>query len=240
MPLEGYGYEYNEDLDISYVLGPNHKVLLSEASSGFQSLVPLYIVSKNLSRFEFGYGQSFTDTLSIKQSSRRNQEIAEYVQDHLLPSGEMASGIQAINKRYETKRFINIVEEPEQNLFPNSQHLILNSLLEFNNKREENKLIMTTHSPYLINYLTLAVKAEMVKQKLSTKMSWDKLAQIIPRESTIKAEDLVIYEMNETDGTIKKLGDYKGLPSDENDLNYELEYSNEIFAQLQEIEKGWR
>ena len=46
-----------------------------------------------------------------------------------------------------------------------------------------------------------------------------------------------IYELSENDGTIKMLPDYKGLPSDENYLNSSLEDSNELFAQLQEIEK---
>ena len=39
---------------------------------------------------------------------------------------------------------------------------MLESLLSFNNENENNKLIITTHSPYLINYLTLAVKADLV------------------------------------------------------------------------------
>ncbi len=56
----------------------------------------------------------------------------------------------------------------------------------------------------------------------------------------VKTKELVIYELDEREGTIKKLPDYKGLPSDENKLNYNLEDSNELFAQLQEIEKGWR
>jgi hypothetical protein len=67
-----------------------------------------------------------------------------------------------------------------------------------------------------------------------------KLAKIVPLQSTIKSDDLVIYELNEIDGTIKKLEDYNGLPSDENYLNNGLEDSNELFAQLQELEKGWR
>jgi predicted ATP-binding protein involved in virulence len=136
--------------------------------------------------------------------------------------------------------FINIVEEPEQNLFPSSQKSMLESLLEFNNMNEGNKLIMTTHSPYLINYLTLTVKAETVKLKLNSQNSLAKLAKIVPLQSTIKSDDLVIYELNEIDGTIKKLEDYNGLPSDENYLNNGLEDSNELFAQLQELEKGWR
>ncbi|MBO4372301.1 MAG: AAA family ATPase, partial [Bacteroidales bacterium] len=56
------------------------------------------------------------------------------------------------------KRTLNIIEEPEQNLFPSSQRKMLNALLEFNNSVEENQLIITTHSPYIINYLMLAIK----------------------------------------------------------------------------------
>jgi hypothetical protein len=80
----------------------------------------------------------------------------------------------------------------------------------------------------------------MVKSNLNSESSRNKLSEIVPLESTLKAENLIIYELNEADGSIKKLPDYKGLPSDENYLNSGLEDSNELFAQLQEIEKGWR
>ncbi|MBC7383279.1 MAG: hypothetical protein H7296_09870 [Bacteroidia bacterium] len=56
--------------------------------------------------------------------------------------------------------------------------------------------------------------------------------------STVKANELVIYELDEREGPIKKLPDYKGLPSDENKLNDYLEDSNELFAQLLEIQQG--
>jgi hypothetical protein len=99
---------------------------------------------------------------------------------------------------------------------------------------------MTTHSPYLINYLTLAVKAEMVKNNLEKEDALNKLAAIVPLQSALSGKDLVIYELDEEAGSIRVLPDYKGLPSDENYLNSSLDDSNELFAQLQEIEKGWR
>jgi len=112
-------------------------------------------------------------------------------------------------------------------------------LLAFNTGN--NKLVMTTHSPYLINYLTLAVKADMVKDTIKEdEDALQKLNEIVPLKSIVKASDLAIYELNEEDGSVKKLSDYKGLPSDENHLNKGLQDSNELFAQLQEIEKGWR
>ena len=61
--------------------------------------------------------------------------------------------------------FINIVEEPEQNLFPNSQQLVINSLIEYNNSTKENKLIISTHSPYILSSLNNSILAEEVFEK---------------------------------------------------------------------------
>lgn len=43
-----------------------------------------------------------------------------------------------------------------------SQRNMLNSLLRYNNLSEGSKLVITTHSPYIINCLTLGIKAKMV------------------------------------------------------------------------------
>ena len=61
--------------------------------------------------------------------------------------------------------------------------------------------------------------------------------EIVPWGSSINANDLVIYELDEQGGSIKRLPVYDGLPSDENKLNYNLEESNELFAQLLEIQQ---
>jgi hypothetical protein len=113
----------------------------------------------------------------------------------------------------------------------------LNSLLEFNNMNEGNKLILTTHSPYLINYLTLSVKAGTLK---NSDLTADQLAEIntvVPLASTINPGELQIYQLDESAGSIKKLDNYKGLPSDENELNEKLAEGNALFAKLIEIQQ---
>ena len=139
-------------------------------------------------------------------------------------------------KKFNKTAFINIVEEPEQNLFPTSQREVLNNLLAFNNQDVNNKLVMTTHSPYLINYLTLAVKAETLFDKIESINYKRKLESIVPLTSLLKGTDLVVYVFN-GDGIITKLKDHKGMPSDDNELNYELGETNELFAQLLEIQQ---
>ena len=98
---------------------------------------------------------------------------------------------------------------------------------------------MTTHSPYLINYLTLAVKAFNVKKSLTDSAAIAKLSAIVPFESAVNPDDLIIYQLDEATVTITKLADYKGLPSYATFLNDSLGETNELFAQLQQIEKGW-
>lgn len=60
-----------------------------------------------------------------------------------------------------------------QNLFSESQMKNLAFLLEAANVNDENKIVMTTHSPYVVSYITLAAKSyelmnESVKCDFST------------------------------------------------------------------------
>jgi predicted ATPase len=244
LPINNVDLVYDKQNDILHIKGKvkddDYKVRLVEASSGFQSTVPLYLVSMYLASNVKKQSLSPSEPMSNDELERFKKRAADILSNDSLSYEQQRAAISVLSNKFNKMAFINIVEEPEQNLFPSSQKSMLESLLEFNNMNEGNKLIMTTHSPYLINYLTLTVKAETVKQKLNSQDSLAKLAKIVPLQSTVKSDELVIYELNEIDGTIKKLEDYKGLPSDENYLNNGLEDSNELFAQLQELEKGWR
>ncbi|MCP6711396.1 ATP-binding protein, partial [Klebsiella pneumoniae] len=72
--------------------------------------------------------------------------------------------VSALSRRFNKSAFINIVEEPEQNLFPSSQWEMLKSLLEFNRQGKSNRLVLTTHSPYIVSYLSLAVQGKHLQQ----------------------------------------------------------------------------
>jgi len=237
LPINNTKVFYDSKDDENYLIFDNKRLKLSEASSGFHSIVPLHWVTKYLIDFVKQEDKKLLELLSTDQTIRRNNELKE-LNVLKIDEKELRQKVKKINEKYVCKYLINIVEEPEQNLFPNSQQALLYRLLAFNNGN--NMLIMTTHSPFLINYLTLAVKANMVLQKLVSEDSKEKLSKVVPIESTLNPEKLSIYELNELEGTIVKLSNYHGLPSDENFLNNSLEESNELFTQLQEIEKGWR
>jgi hypothetical protein len=115
---------------------------------------------------------------------------------------------------------------------------VLASLLEINNMTDGNQLIMTSHSPYIINYLSLFVKAGSF-EKISSHELLERLNEIVPAQTHIKSTQLSVYEFNDLNGHYARLDDYKGLPSDENYLNEGLMNSNEKFTQLLELEDLW-
>lgn len=225
---------YDPKDDENYIEFDGGKQLkLSEASSGFHSIVPLYWVTKYLIEFVKQKEDKLLELLSTDQTIRRNNELKE-LNKLGFDEKKLRSQVRKINEKYICKYFVNIVEEPEQNLFPNSQKLLLDSLLAYNNGN--NMLIMTTHSPYLINYLTLAVEADKLKEKVkkSSVELKNKFSEIVPLNSTLNGDNLIVYQLE--DGGITKLSTYKGLPSDENYLNDGLAESNELFSKLLDIE----
>jgi hypothetical protein len=243
LPINNVRLEYQKLNDIASIVGDDFKVRLMHASSGFQSLVPLFLVSRHLSVGIVDQRNSISHTptneLSIEETERLRVEIREILGNPNLSDQAKQIQIEIKSSRFRYSSFLNIVEEPEQNLYPISQRQILNSLLGFNNILYGNKLIMTTHSPYLINYLSLAVKAGLVFDKLEGKDNLDlelEVASIVPTQSFVKPEALVIYELSEKEGTISLLKDYNGIPSDNNRLNEELGDFNDLYAHLVDIQ----
>lgn len=235
LPLGGVEYSYDKSRDRAFLKGKDFFIDVKESSSGFQSFAPLYLVSKFLSE-ELGKG-ALKDQLSAEQSVRWDKEVTEVSFNSSLSPEEKNRRRKEIDARYLNTCFINIVEEPEQNLFPASQHILLNSLLKFNNSVAANKLIMTTHSPYLINYLTLAVKgAELWKKSLSEKAQKE-LEKIVPGNSVVEPDDLVVYQLDDKKGTISRLDTFEGLPSDENFLNEKLLEGNDLYGKLLKIQQ---
>lgn len=242
LPINNANIEFQSLNKLAWITGENFKIKLSEASSGFQSIVPLFIVTRYLlqlvnSKNNPNYRYKLN---SIEDERKIKKELEFILSNNSISDDVKKMALELLSKKYQYSCLINIVEEPEQNLFPSSQRSVLYSLLEFNNKIEDNKLIMTTHSPYLINYLTHAVKAFNVLGKINTTNNLselkEELNQIVPLNAVLNPNDWVIYELDEHTGSIKKLGNYKGLPDDNNYLNELMGETNELFANLLEIE----
>lgn len=242
LPINNTKFEYQKLNKLPSIIGNDFKIKLSEASSGFQSFVPLYIVSNFLANSLENKNDITTKDISIEEGKRIRKEIEHILSNPNISDDVKQASLEFLSSKFKYSSFINIVEEPEQNLFPNSQNKILNSLLKFNNLDKNNSLIITTHSPYILNYLCVSIQAKYVYEKIKNlpyqKLEFtQKLSQIVPLKSMISSIDVAIYQLNEITGTIEKLKDYEGIPSDNNYLNKSLEEASEMFDSLLEIEQ---
>ena len=232
IPIGDLSFQYNKTNDTSILKGADYEVDLIESSSGYQSFVPLYLVTKFLSDALI----EGDELLDINQKIRKSEELEKLLLNESLSSSELKQKTEEIKSKYLNTCFVNIVEEPEQNLFPSSQWEVLKSMLKYNNMLADNKLVLTTHSPYIISYLTLSIEANRLNEMINNKELRDKLSEIVSLDALLKSDDLVIYQLDEKKGSIELLGNYKGLPSDENYLNENLAHTNELFSKLLDIE----
>lgn len=234
IPINGFSVHYDKLNKITWLQGGDYRLRLHEAASGLQSVIPLVVVSIYLSLM-VDRGESHE--MSAEELEKLQREVNGILEDKKLNEVLRRILIEQINKRYKNECFLNIVEEPEQNLFPVSQKEVLHKLLAVFNSNPFNGLIITTHSPYIIDELSLAVKAGAVLKKGQGRNVDDEVEKVIPVASCLNTEQLSIYEIRE-DGCVVQLPNYDGLPSDENYLNMSLADSNERFNQLLEIEDG--
>lgn len=241
LPINNIDIEYDKLNDTLNLEGEGYRVKLTEASSGFQSLVPLFLVSGYLANSVRRQSETNKETMSSEEMQRFKKGVEDIWNNNNLTDEQKRVALSVLSAKFNKTAFINIVEEPEQNLFPSSQWQMLQSLLKYNSMNRGNKLIMTTHSPYIINYLSIAIQGEYLESKIKKSSQRDKLLSnlynLIPQESLISADEVVVYQLDEKDGSIIKLETIEGIPSDKNYLNQTLEESNLLFDSLLEIEQ---
>ena len=230
LPINNAILDYDKLNDTLNLKGDDYKIKLTEASSGFQSFAPIYMVSRYLAK-SVEKQSEIKVGMSGNEKDRFRKEVEKIYSSKELTEEQKNIAISVLSKKFNKTSFINIVEEPEQNLFPTSQRDMLYSLLKINNDIPANKLIITTHSPYLVNYVSVSVEAGKLKQGVIAEKG-GQLSEIVP----INADDLAIYQLKEEDGTIELLDSYEGIPSDENFLNNEIGRTNELFADLLDLQ----
>jgi len=241
LPINNVEVEYDKLNETLNLKGQDYKVKLTEASSGFQSLVPLYLVSEYLANSVSRQSEVHKESMSSDELNRFKKGVEEIWSNDSLTTEQKRVALSVLSSKFNKTAFVNIVEEPEQNLFPSSQWQILQSLLEFNNINSDNKLIMTTHSPFIINFLSIAILGEYLKRKIDISLRANqfipKLNKIVSEKALVPSDVVVVYQLNEVDGSIEKLSAPYGIPSDQNYLNNNLREGNQLFDSLLELEE---
>lgn len=230
LPINNVRFKYDKLNKVAWIESSGYSVRLKETSSGMQSVTPLFIVMDYLSR-NIGVNDGSKSQKEREEIKRRVEEI---LKDDSLDAETRKMLVGQVSDT-SNKLLLSIVEEPEQNLYPSSQRSILNALLAVN-AQNGNRLVMTTHSPYIINYLSLAIKANDILQRLPEGRMME-LDRIVPAASVIAGDEVSVFELTD-DGSIVALSKYDGMPSDENQLNAQLNECNELFNELLDLEES--
>ena len=247
LPISNVKLQYDRQTLSTKVLTENGTVDILNSSSGIQSIAPVSLVTKflandvsddflkNIKRLSVNERNKIKEWLR-QGDSQLGREIMVSHFEQLLYGQKISDSakekLSSLLHFFFNTCFINIVEEPEQNLYPESQGKVLFELLECMNTNEHNQLMITTHSPYMLSYLTQCAKAAELLEK---GVPAEKIGKIVPVNSVIAGEKISIYETKE-DGSIELLKPYENLPSDENLLNAALADGNERFSKLLDLE----
>ena len=227
LPINNLKIRYNKRKHKVELFNADYSILLSEASSGLQSFVPFFVVIKFLSDEVFAKStlQSFKN---LEERQRAASLYEKMNKTSVASDSELLTFAEENSKRLFNSCVLTILEEPEQNLFPSSQKDVVLSLLANANISNNNKLLLTTHSPYILPYINSAIKANELASK-DEKIK-DNICKIIPSESFIDSNSVNVYEFS--DGHIVELKKKRGISSDENLLNEKLEETNELFMNI--------
>lgn len=179
-----YFYDKNETKykdRIEHVNGETYGISLACASSGMQSVVPMQIL------LQYYTGQYYNELenkisfdLNAKKRALRKQLIMNLIVNRMKveetdPNERLQlfnDGVHAGNAEYikwleefnETFERLTvphkscfIIEEPEQNLFPFTQLELIEELVRLCSSERNHGFTVTTHSPYIVNFLNVLI-----------------------------------------------------------------------------------
>lgn len=179
-----YYYDPNEKRykdRIEHKNGKTYHMPLGSASSGLQSVIPLIVMFQY---YTGQYFETYNERLSF-QTDEKTRKIRRYLTDDIIlkrsfpdyDSSNRQYFVELANKRLQEnnqemlqlyKVFYSelqrmtmpvitsfIVEEPEQNLFPDTQMELMDTLFALCDGKRKHELTVTTHSPYILNQLNL-------------------------------------------------------------------------------------
>ena len=250
IPVNGYNYVYDEKEQDYYIENEHSKdsgvkTPLVEASSGLQSVLPLLLITDNLLRVVQNPPAKIDVTsLVVTENPFIYRSHNPDGSDALFYTGTgkevaMESWLRSLVNK--SSHFVNIVEEPEQNLFPPTQRAVIRHLLMVNNAILKNRLIISTHSPYVVADLVASVKADYLFNKVSGIRSEKEKGKILelldkcyPLNSLVCSDKVCLYETS-YDGTISRSRSNSIIP-DNNFLNKHLVLGKMLLEELDNID----
>lgn len=195
LPFEGLRFEYDSLNEVGWISGTGYKVRLINASSGIQSSLPMCMVSEYLSQM---IADREEIKLSKEEKDKLEKRVADIMQDDAISDSIKDMMIRQLSSANRYDCFINIVEEPELNLFPKSQMEVLRSLVAINASSDKNMLILTSHSPYSLAILNMLIMGSKVYEKAGEDVKAT-VENILPHVYHLHENEVAAYRLSYKD-----------------------------------------
>lgn len=185
LPIDFLGVEvkFSNGMDTIRLNGDNVEIEFKQASSGMQSIIPLWAV--------------------------------------------FCSSLQ-----YSLARSI-VIEEPELNLFPTLQVALVNRMVELL-KPTSAKLVITTHSPYILSALDNLIYAKDVYDRADESHK-EKVAEVVSADAMVPYDDVAAYHFND-DGIVTYICDPEARSTGAYALDTASNETANVFNQLLAID----
>ena len=237
----GITYYYNSEAREAYIKGKDYDILLSQASSGLRSVIPLLMLSDYFT--DWIYKNEEPTSVEKKQmlTNREKYLFKKYVEQPLFdikvikddltyidrPENEIIEKLKnepdrlkriLLMQKYIDNYFVHfgnimdthytnlIIEEPEQNLFPEIQYDLIYHIIRLVKQKDKHRLILTTHSPYILYALNNCVLGGIVQKNLNE----DAYDRIKCQDSFIKPQDISICQLT-NEGRLSNIQEKDGL-----------------------------
>lgn len=237
--------------------GVTYNIPLYDASSGMQSLVPMSVLMHYLVT---GYFDNYGKDLSFEQQKKNTdlawaitkmvttkyypQEVKklEYREVYYTLVRDKANDgdVDAVQQMQEIKELYGhlvnpksisfVLEEPEQNLFPQTQVDLFNDVVALCNGEHASAAFITTHSPYILAAANILLFVDILKKQ---GVAEELIKNAISATASISIDDFSAYVVSE--GTCRSLIDDETHLISENELDLASEYNAEIFDKLSEL-----
>lgn len=249
-------YYYDKDGDADNILMKDGKTIsLRHSSSGLMSVTPLLLIfdyvmnrvySQNRTRSPFERTRVPTYLNIDEELSDKMKELLKKVVElqydiEKKQRGELDVSLAALQDRQAGfKESLNnlfglysdyfysevIIEEPELNLFPQTQRdLVYYMLRVLNASQRKHILVLTTHSPYILFALNNCMMGGLVKNRVPLAEG----KQFPSKDSWIDPRLVSVYEIH--DGCLKCIQDEDGIIED-NYLNQAYKANSSEYLSL--------
>lgn len=190
---------------------PAERILLSIFTNSIYSLLSKDMtIPESIKRFGTLYGIAkdrnkdlAIDFMNIQVRFSKEQDTIHIDNDGVdIDFKQASSGMQSIipmwsvfcDSLYGFGRFI-IIEEPELNLFPTLQVMLVNKMVE-RLKTAVANLVITTHSPYILSVFDNLIYAKDVYDRADDERK-EKVAALVNPDAMISYDDIAAYSFDD-------------------------------------------